>query len=230
MEPFRAKDIGRFRQKVELIPFSDCHYWTGELNATGYGIFRVYRGDKRTPYLAHRVAFVLANGPVPIDRPHVLHSCDNPMCVNPAHLHAGTPGENMREMQLRRRQRLGERHPRSKISDAGMATVISLIDEGSVSVSEIAAQFGVGVSHISAIRHGNVGPNHPAFGRPKPTGRSDRRLPDGEAAQIYRRARGGERNIDLANEYGVAPSFIADIKRGVTYASVTGHRRLQSAS
>lgn len=224
MGPIEPKDAQRFGGKVEMIPFSSCHYWTGDLNRGGYGIFWL-NGRKA---LAHRVAYRIAKGKIPEDRPHVLHSCDNPMCVNPDHLRPGTPADNAADMLRRDRQASGERHPCAKLTDAETRTVFRLIDEGESTVT-IARLFGISESYVSSLRHGDVSQSHPARLRAKPTGRCDRRVSDADARSIYLRAWNGERNIDLADEYGVRPSFIADIKRGETYASVTGHRRLQSA-
>lgn len=72
--------------------------WTGSQWAGGYGSF----GYEGTVQSAHRVAYQLAFGPIP-DGMHVLHSCDNPPCVNPAHLHIGTHTDNMREKVSRGR-------------------------------------------------------------------------------------------------------------------------------
>jgi hypothetical protein len=46
---------------------------------------------------AHRVAWTLANGPIPAGM-HVLHTCDNPPCCNPGHLWLGTQADNMADM------------------------------------------------------------------------------------------------------------------------------------
>jgi len=82
----------RFWAKVDKS--GDCWIWTAGRLRQGYGRF--------DGQLAHRVAFAFERGPVP-DGMFVLHSCDNPPCVNPGHLRLGTHVDNMREMRERRR-------------------------------------------------------------------------------------------------------------------------------
>lgn len=79
----------RFWAKVEKGP--DCWEWKAFRNK-GYGKF-TYNGRM---YLAHRLSWILTNGPIP-DGLGVLHSCDNPPCVNPDHLFLGTQLDNMRD-------------------------------------------------------------------------------------------------------------------------------------
>jgi hypothetical protein len=87
----------RFETKVIQIPFSDCHYWIAGVSADGYGWFGV---NSKKPDKAHRVAYRLYVGEIP-EGLFVLHSCDNKLCVNPAHLRLGTQSDNMRDLALR---------------------------------------------------------------------------------------------------------------------------------
>jgi hypothetical protein len=52
---------------------------------------------------AHRFAWIEANGPVPAGL-HVLHTCDNPLCVRPSHLWLGTQAENLADMTAKGRR------------------------------------------------------------------------------------------------------------------------------
>jgi hypothetical protein len=73
-----------------------CWPWIGTRNRGGYGsIRRGGLGGGKTIRATH-VAWELAFGPVPSGL-FVLHRCDNPPCVNPAHLFIGTLSDNARD-------------------------------------------------------------------------------------------------------------------------------------
>lgn len=88
------EQIARFWSKVQKGSANECWPWMGYRNAAGYG--RV--GINGEIWQAQRTAYPLAHGRFPPEL-CVLHTCDNPSCVNPCHLRLGTHGDNARDRQ-----------------------------------------------------------------------------------------------------------------------------------
>lgn len=82
-----------------------CWEWTAQRNAWGYGLVSVDRKPRR----AHRIVFSVLGLPGPTATQVVCHRCDNPPCVNPAHLFFGTHKDNVRDMYEKGRARSGVR-------------------------------------------------------------------------------------------------------------------------
>jgi hypothetical protein len=87
--------VSLFWRKVAKGGPDDCWLWNGSRLPAGYGLFR---SDNGKLVVAHVYAYELLYGPTPpgLD---ICHVCDNPPCVNEAHLFSGTRLDNMRDAQ-----------------------------------------------------------------------------------------------------------------------------------
>lgn len=92
------KEARNFWAKIRVSGAGQCWPWEGSLNAGGYGYWG-YRGRLRR---AHRVAWAVANGPLPADLT-VDHTCKNRSCCNPGHLRLLTHAENSGDHTVVRR-------------------------------------------------------------------------------------------------------------------------------
>ncbi len=143
-EVIGPKDI--FWERVEKK--GSCWNWTRHKNSYGYGIF-VLPGDKKVR--AHRHAYELTYGKIPKGLV-IMHSCDNPACINPKHLKAGTKLENNRDSFKKGRNAFGEKNGHARLTSAQVESIRS----DKRTQTAIALDYGVCPSHISRIKSHEV--------------------------------------------------------------------------
>lgn len=137
-----------------------CWIWTGACSK-GYGQFSI-RGKH---IYAHRFSWLLAHSEIP-NGMSVLHTCDNPACVNSEHLWLGTHNDNMADMVRKGRQATGRRggwHSYSESPPSGeqngnaklcreeVVEIRGLYADGGHSMQELGDEYGVSKHQIFLI-------------------------------------------------------------------------------
>lgn len=146
----------RFWSRVDKT--DSCWLWTGTISRCTsrptYGV--IGRGGRGGPNSsAHRVSYELHFGPIP-DGMLVCHTCDNGLCVNPAHLFLGTAKDNMHDMINKGRDRhdspcRGEQQGSHKLTDAIVQEVRCRYATEHIPHSKLAKEYGVAKSAIGRI-------------------------------------------------------------------------------
>lgn len=144
----------RFWTRVDQRGPDDCWNWTGGHSADGRG--QVWNMGRNIP--APRAALMLSGVAIPHGA-IICHRCDNPPCVNPAHLYAGSHLENVRDMDARGRRvsrvphpaSRGERNHNAKLTDDQIREIRSRYSGIRGEQSALAREFGVTQSLIYLI-------------------------------------------------------------------------------
>lgn len=141
----RGATTARFWAKVDKRGANDCWPWLAGTDNHGYGKF----WDGEHMGRAHRFSYRLANGPFPNDL-DCLHKCDNPRCVNPAHLFLGTAKDNHDDMVAKGRnsppppnQVEGEANGLARYTNAQVREFRRLFAESDISITAFAKLHGV---------------------------------------------------------------------------------------
>lgn len=182
---------------------SGCWLWVGGVTTSGYGTCSMH-GQK----VAHRVSWVIHNGVIP-NGMNVLHRCDTPACVNPAHLFLGTHQDNMADLRQKGRAygAKGEANYGAVITEDQALSILNDPRSG----PELARQYGISQESVSNIRNGKTWRHlFDEDSRTRRIANGPRRLTPAERILV---AADPRTQHVIAAEYGVSQSLISQIKR-----------------
>lgn len=138
----------RFWRKVDRRGDDECWPWTAARLPAGYGLM----GNEKKWTYAHRLSYQLNKGPIP-EGMIVMHSCDNPPCVNPSHLRVGTYRENSLDSVAKGRHKTvdlkGTQHPLCMFGEL-MVQRLKIVS-GGIGYWRLATLLGK-QKHVSAIQ------------------------------------------------------------------------------
>jgi len=127
---------------VVVNPHTQCWERSGYQDKDGYTFVQFRENGKKRKLRAHRVSYELHTGEL-VDGLVIMHSCDNPCCVNPTHLIQDTQAENNADKLSKKRQPV-------KFSDDVVEDVRYSVD----TLEECAARHGMSIAQVSRIRNG----------------------------------------------------------------------------
>lgn len=99
---------------------------------------------------AHRYSYQLHHGEIE-EGMVVMHSCDEPKCVNPSHLSLGTHAENCADASRKGRRLPGSLNHQAKLTEADVRKMRARYERGGVTHRELADEFGVSIALVSFI-------------------------------------------------------------------------------
>jgi hypothetical protein len=156
----RNKMTGTIQERFEakFTKSDGCWEWEAGKDSKGYGAFRI-AGRMQ---LSHRVAYQLYVGEIPAGL-CACHRCDNPGCVNPAHLFLGTQADNVRDRDNKGRCKSksnwtvlsGEKNGNSKLTEKQVIEILAKHANGARGV-DLAKEFGAANQTISNIVCGHT--------------------------------------------------------------------------
>jgi len=133
-------------------PMSGCWLWFGPCRDNGYGY--MWNGSRKES--SHRISYRLFRGEL-ASGSNVLHRCDNPACINPDHLFAGSQRQNLIDCVNKGRHRpyaaKGGQNPKAKLTDEQILE-IRAIPRTMGALAKAAPRYGVTRATLCAIRNG----------------------------------------------------------------------------
>lgn len=221
----RAPTYERFLAKFTNAGPDDCWEWTASQNGAGYGFF--WSLEERRKVLAHRYSYEFFVGPIPSGG-LILHSCDNPACVNPAHLRVGTYKQNVEDMDIRGRRVTapmpGSKNPQAKLTDTQVIALRRDYISG-VPRDVLSTRYGVSVESLSDYTSGRSWKHllgkegGPALAQLKAATRTPP-VSEAVAREVWRLHLSGKNSSDIAETVGQSIHVVVGLVTGKTGRSI----------
>ena len=139
--------VDKFNSKLpDILPVNECWEWQGRKDKGGYGALGRLK--------AHRISYEIYHAE-PLGDLHCLHKCDNPGCVNPEHLFAGTNLDNIQDKVDKGRcytgNQSGQHNGNAKLTNDLVKEIRRLYNTGEYTTVNLGKKYGVNRATISYI-------------------------------------------------------------------------------
>lgn len=149
MPTFKERIEAEFWKRCVKAGPDECWNWVGRTGKGTVDKGRAVFVVEGLGWAASRIAWSLANDADP-GKMHVLHSCDNGLCVNPNHLRLGTNGENILDKVSRGRVPRGEKTGNAKVTDAQMTEILHRYVAGE-EPDNLGKEFGISATTVREV-------------------------------------------------------------------------------
>ena len=158
------KHLNRFMSKVDIPKnINQCWEWKANKDKDGYGRFKikierngkmVFRNIGAHIFMCEHYQGEIQKGLI------VMHSCDNPSCVNPSHLSIGTYAQNSQDRDRKGRSNHpigdklsfpGERNGNHRLTFSDVENIRFEYAKGNITQQKLADRYGVNQTNISNI-------------------------------------------------------------------------------
>jgi predicted transcriptional regulator len=224
----------RLLGRIEKDPSTGCWNWIGTFNNCGYGqiageIDGVRYAKPKQNMLAHRASYIIYHGPIE-DGLIIRHKCDNPACINPDHLEAGTYSDNSTDTVVRMRMNhnpnTGAKHHMAQLTDEQVKQILESDD----SYEQLVQKFGVSKVVLQRLKCGHTQYVDEATRKRlkeeaklrKPPGMPGRSNPMSELTveQVRYIRTSPKSTYQIADELGVSQAVVSTARRRISYKDV----------